>query len=66
MWMRFYLVLCFVLCLGLHVCKCTTGIPGALGSQEEALDSLEVIDAVTLCVGPGNQIWVFYKSSQCS
>lgn len=46
----------------LHVCVCTTGVPGALRGQNRALDPLEL--ELEMVVGVGNQTWVFYKSNK--
>lgn len=48
---------CFIY---LHVCMCTTHVPGAHGCQERVTDTLELELKMTVsfCVDAGSQTWV--------
>lgn len=65
----FYLDL-FILCAWvshLHVCMCTTYMPGACGGQKRVLDPLkiELQMFVSSCVSSGKQTSGFCKNNKC-
>lgn len=66
-WLVLFLdCLCVEICC-LHICKCTTYVFGAHGSQKRILDSPTAgfIDNFERQVGAKNWIHVFCKSSKC-
>lgn len=54
-----------ILCRWIHVCMCTTHVPGAVRGQKRAVD-LELQRAVSCHTGTKNHPYVLWKSSQCS
>lgn len=50
----------------LHICLCTTSMPGAHCGQKRALPflELELHRVVSSHMGVGNQIWVLWKSNK--
>lgn len=58
----------FILCVWIHVCTCTTRVPGALRGQKRAVDPLQLkLQRPVSChVGTRNHSYVLWKSSQCS